>query len=146
VLLASSFVSYVGPFNKKFRDAIFDECFLPFFGDNNIPRSEDANPLNILIDDATKAGWNNNGLPPDVVSTQNGAILTNSERTTLMIDPQLQGIVWIRRTYGEELKVTRLSNKNMVRVIEQAVEMGQKVLMENMGNEVDAVIQPVYAK
>jgi len=42
-----------------------------------------------LIDDATKATWNNNSLPPDQVSTENGAILTNSARYTLMIDPQL---------------------------------------------------------
>lgn len=31
VLLASSFVSYVGPFNKKYRDAIIDGNFIPFF-------------------------------------------------------------------------------------------------------------------
>jgi len=89
VLLASAFVSYVGPFNKQFRDAIMNENFVPFFGNNNIPMSADSNPLNILIDDATKATWNNNSLPPDQVSTENGAILTNSARYTLMIDPQL---------------------------------------------------------
>lgn len=31
VLLASAFVSYVGPFNKKFRDAIIIDNFIPFF-------------------------------------------------------------------------------------------------------------------
>lgn len=36
VLLASSFVSYVGPFNKAFRDKILNE-FLEFFKGNNIP-------------------------------------------------------------------------------------------------------------
>lgn len=146
VLLASAFVSYVGPFNKQFRDAIMVDSFLPFFNENNIPKSEDPNPLNILIDDATKAGWNNNSLPPDRVSTENGAILTNSERYTLMIDPQLQGIVWIKKTYGDKLKVTRLTNPKMVKTIEFAVEAGDPVFIENMMNEVDAVIQPVYAR
>jgi dynein heavy chain len=120
--------------------------FLPFMAENNIPKSEDPNPLNILIDDATKAGWNNNALPPDRVSTENGAILTNSERYTLMIDPQLQGIVWIKKTYGDKLKVTRLTNPKMVKTIEFAVEAGDPVFIENMLNEVDAVIQPVYAR
>jgi dynein heavy chain len=32
VLLASAFVSYVGPFNKQFRDAIMNENFVPFMG------------------------------------------------------------------------------------------------------------------
>jgi dynein heavy chain len=34
VLLASSFVSYVGPFNKKFRDTIMNDNFLKFFQEN----------------------------------------------------------------------------------------------------------------
>jgi len=88
-LLAASFVSHVGPFNKKYRDIIIYDNFLPFFDKNNIPKSKDCNPLKILTDDATVAGWNNFGLPPDRVSTENGAILTNSERYSLIIDPQL---------------------------------------------------------
>jgi dynein heavy chain len=88
VLLASAFVSYVGPFNKRFRDNILTK-FLEFFKANNIPMSPNSNPLSVLTDEATIAGWNNFGLPPDRVSTENGAILTNSERYSLIIDPQL---------------------------------------------------------
>jgi dynein heavy chain len=89
VLLASAFVSYVGPFNKAFRDKIINDNFVEFFNKNNIPMSPAANPLLVLSDEATVAGWNNFGLPPDRVSTENGAILTNSERYSLIIDPQL---------------------------------------------------------
>jgi dynein heavy chain len=89
VLLASAFVSYVGPFNKSFRDKIINDNFVEFFKKNNIPMSPAANPLLVLSDEATVAGWNNFGLPPDRVSTENGAILTNSERYSLIIDPQL---------------------------------------------------------
>ena len=146
VLLASAFVSYVGPFNKKFRDAILKE-FVDFFHKNNIPMSPNANPLTVLTDEATVAGWNNYGLPPDRVSTENGSILTNSERYSLIIDPQLQGILWLRKTYEQHgLKVTRLSNNKMVKIIEFAVESGNPVLIENMENTIDAVIQPVYSR
>ena len=58
VLLASSFVSYVGPFSKKFREIIINDNFVAFFKKNNIPSSPEANPLTILIDDAEKAQWN----------------------------------------------------------------------------------------
>ena len=44
VLLASSFVSYVGPFNKKFRDMIIERGFVKFFQENGIPHSPEANP------------------------------------------------------------------------------------------------------
>jgi len=36
--------------------------------------------------------------------------------------------------------------KNLVKTVEFAVEAGDPVLIENMGNSVDAVIQPVYAR
>jgi dynein heavy chain len=96
VLLASAFVSYVGPFNKKFREIIINDKFMDFFKKMKIPMSPDSNPLNILTDEATIATWNNQKLPSDKVSTENGAILTNSERYALIIDPQLQGITWLR--------------------------------------------------
>lgn len=109
--------------------------------------SEEANPVLILTDEAQIAGWNNFGLPPDRVSTENGAILTNSERYSLIIDPQLQGINWLRKTFDPKgLKVTRLSNPKMVKTIEFSVEAGNPVLIENIENSIDAVIQPVYAR
>lgn len=146
VLLASAFVSYVGPFNKSFRDNIIAD-FVQFFQNNNIPMSENADPLSVLTDEATVAGWNNYSLPPDRVSTENGSILTNSERYPLIIDPQLQGINWLRKTWEKDnLKVTRLSHPKMVKIIEMAVEAGHPVIMENMENSIDAVIQPVYSR
>jgi len=146
VLLASAFVSYVGPFNKQFRDEIMGE-FVTFFQQNGIPMSPEANPLSVLTDEATVAGWNNFALPPDRVSTENGSILTNSERYSLIIDPQLQGINWLRKTWdSHDLRVTRLSNPKMVKIVELAVEAGHPVLIENMENSIDAVIQPVYSR
>jgi dynein heavy chain len=59
VLLASAFVSYVGPFNKKFREIIINNKFIDFFRRNRIPMSGDTNPLSILTDEATIASWNN---------------------------------------------------------------------------------------
>lgn len=52
VLIASAFVSYVGPFSKKFRERIIDEKFIKFFKDKNIPCSDNIDPLKILSDEA----------------------------------------------------------------------------------------------
>ena len=133
VLLASAFVSYVGPFNKQFRDKILSDNFMPFFGQNNIPMSENSNPVDILTDDAKCAVWFTNGLPPDRVSVENGCILNSSERYSLIIDPQGQGITWLRKSWDPKgLKVTRLTNPKMVKTIEFAVEQGDPVLIENL--------------
>ena len=58
-LLAASFVSYVGPFNKFFRDKIIDANFIRFFKTENIPMSPACDPLLVLTDEAEIAEWNN---------------------------------------------------------------------------------------
>ena len=147
VLLASSFVSYVGPFNKSFRDKIMDDNFIKFFKDNKIPLSSACDPLAILTDEAKVAGWNNEKLPSDRVSIENGAILTNSDRYSLIIDPQLQGVTWLKeREKASDMKVSRLSNPKMIKILEAAIEIGHPVMIENLENSIDAVIQPVYAR
>jgi len=126
VLLASSFVSYVGPFSKKFRERIMKENFFVFFQKNAIPSSPNSSPLLILTNDAQKAEWNTQKLPSDNVSTENGAILTSSDRYSLMIDPQLQGITWIKeKEKNSGLETTRLTPETMsqaIKILERSVE------------------------
>lgn len=68
-------------------------------------------PLQMLMDDADVATWQNEGLPADRMSTENAAILLSCERWPLMVDPQLQGIKWIKNKYGEDLRVTQIGQK-----------------------------------
>lgn len=63
-----------------------------------------------------------------------------------MIDPQLQGIKWIKTRYGDKLKVTRLTQKNYVDVIENAISNGDIVLLENIGETIDAILDPVLGR
>lgn len=150
VLLASSFVSYVGPFSKKFREAIIKDNFLTFFTKNNVPSTPNASPLTILTNEAQKAEWNTQFLPSDNVSTENGSILTSSDRYSLMIDPQLQGITWIReKEKNSGLEVTRLTPETMtqaIKILERSVEQGKPVLIENLENAIDASIAPIYGR
>lgn len=76
-----------------------------------IPMTEGLDPISMLTDGATIAQWNNEGLPGDKISTQNATILTNCERWPLLIDPQLQGIKWLKSRYGNSLKIINLSQK-----------------------------------
>lgn len=76
-----------------------------------IPMTEGLDPVSMLTDGATVAQWNNEGLPSDKMSTQNAAILINCERWPLLIDPQLQGIKWIKSRYGADLRVISLGQK-----------------------------------
>lgn len=63
-----------------------------------------------------------------------------------MIDPQLQGIKWIKSKYADDLRVVRLGQKGYLDTIERAVSAGDTVLIENMEESVDAVLDPVLGR
>jgi dynein heavy chain len=76
---------------------------------------DEVDPLKILTNDAEKAKWNNQKLPADPVYIENGSIQTNSERWSLMIDPQLQGIKWIKeKEKVNKLMVMRMNDKKLI--------------------------------
>ena len=147
IVIASAFVSYVGPFPKLYRERI-KLSFSNFIKTNKIPISPKGdNPLNILASDAEKAAWNKQRLPADPVSIENGAILTNSERWTLLIDPQLQGIQWIREKESTNgLIVTRMNNPKLVNILGECISDGKSIMIENLGEMIDATLGPVIGR
>ncbi|CAM9559024.1 unnamed protein product [Hapterophycus canaliculatus] len=58
---------------------------------------EGIDPLQMLTNDSQVAEWQNERLPSDQISVENGGIITQCQRWPLMIDPQLQGLRWLRR-------------------------------------------------
>ncbi|TMS09367.1 Dynein heavy chain 11, axonemal [Larimichthys crocea] len=148
VLLTAAFISYAGSFSKKYRKELLDNLWMPFLRSQKIPilMTDGLDPVLMLTDDAMVAQWNNEGLPGDKMSTQNATILTNCERWPLLIDPQLQGIKWIKSRYGNNLKVISLGQRGYVDVIEQAVVAGDTVLIENLEETIDPVIDPLLGR
>ncbi|PSN39336.1 Dynein beta chain [Blattella germanica] len=134
-LMVTAFISYVGCFTRTYRVDLLHKYWEPFIKKlvPAIPMTPDLDPMELLTDDAQIAQWNNEGLPNDRMSAENATVLTNSERWPLMIDPQLQGIKWIKNKYGSELKVIRLAHKNYLDVIEFSLSEGLTVLLEFIG-------------
>jgi len=145
-LMACSFASYVGVFTRQYRQ----ECmgmFQEFLSKKGVPLGPKPDPLMVLSTDAIMAGWAGEGLPSDRVSCENGAIMTNSQRWGLIIDPQLQGIVWIKsREADNGLQVTRMGHSKMLNTFEVSMDQGKPVLIENMGEGIEAVIMPVVSR
>ena len=95
VLLAASFVSYIGAFDAPLRDNLWRNLWLEDLVSREIPITDEIDPLKVLADDAEVATWSNQGLPADRISRENASIVTNCMRWPLLIDPQLQGIKWV---------------------------------------------------
>ncbi|XP_045482107.1 dynein beta chain, ciliary [Harmonia axyridis] len=148
VLLVTAFISYVGCFTKQYRQDLLHKMWLPFTKtlDPAVPITEDLDPLTLLTDDTQIAKWNNEGLPSDRMSTENATILSNSDRWPLMIDPQLQGIKWIKQKYGDDLKIIRLGQKGYLDTIEKSITVGATVLVENIEESLDPVLDSLLGR
>jgi len=149
VMLASAFVSYVGAFTAEYRNEFVTVKWLPDMIERQIPMTEGITPIDVLATESQIAGWGNEGLPSDMVSVQNGAIIHNSERWPLMIDPQLQGIGWIQGREADparNLTVVQLSQHKYIDKVEAAMINGECVIIENMSEELDPVLDPVLAR
>merc|ERR1719359_1879613 len=145
-VIACAFASYVGIFTREYREMCLEE-FGKFLRKNNVPLGAKPDPLNILCTEADQAAWGTQGLPSNRVSLENGAIMTNSERWCLIIDPQLQGVFWIKNKETDNgLVITRMGHPKMVNTFEASLDQGKPVLIEAMGEAVDAVLQPVISR
>uniref|UniRef100_A0A8D0ZZS5 Dynein axonemal heavy chain 9 n=2 Tax=Sus scrofa TaxID=9823 RepID=A0A8D0ZZS5_PIG len=148
VLLTAAFVSYLGFFTKKYRQSLVDGTWRPYLSQLQvpIPMTPTLDPLRVLTDDADVAAWQNEGLPADRMSTENASILLGCERWPLMVDPQLQGIKWIKNKYGEGLRVTQTGQKGYLQTLERALEGGEVVLIENLEESIDPVLGPLLGR
>jgi dynein heavy chain len=169
VLLAAAFVSYVGAFSLALRNSLVLDKWLPDMIERQLPMTEGMQPLRMLAEDAVIAQWANEGLPSDTMSIQNGAIVCNCKRWPVLIDPQLQGIKWIKKKHVTEvvamrpedveeeewvqppptmkdMAVVQLTQPRYLNSIELAVQNGDAIMIENIGNEIDAVLEPVLSR
>ncbi|XP_076961290.1 dynein axonemal heavy chain 9-like [Callospermophilus lateralis] len=148
ILLITAFISYLGFCTKKYRQSLMDGTWRPYLNQLKvpIPVTPTLHPLRMLTDDADVAAWQNEGLPADRMSMENATILINCEHWPLMVDPQLQGIKWIKTKYGEDLRVTQIGQKGYLQTIERALETGDVVLIENLEESIDPVLGPLLGR
>ncbi|KAG8513614.1 Dynein heavy chain 3, axonemal [Galemys pyrenaicus] len=146
VLLSSGTVAYLGAFTVDYR-AECQQQWLARCKDKVIPGSSDFSLNNILGDPVKIRAWQIAGLPIDSFSIDNGIIVSNSRRWALMIDPQGQANKWIKNMEKvNKLSVIKFSDTNYVRTLENALQFGTPVLLENVGEELDAFIEPILLK
>ena len=153
VMLAAAFTSYIGAFGASFRVELWEKTWLQDLIGRDVPLTPNIDPLWVLTSDAETATWQNEGLPADRISLENGAIMSNCNRWPLLIDPQLQGIRWLKaheevRTQksGRRLHVMRQGGKQWMTKIINAIQAGDTVILENIGESLDASLDSVLGK
>eukprot|EP00329_Picozoa_sp_Boothbay-MS584-11_P000996 19247_6 len=145
VLVAAGMVAYVGPFTKLFREEITSD-WIRTAGELNVPRSEVFSLIATLGEPVQIREWNIQGLPSDDFSIENGIIVDIGRRWPLMIDPQEQGNKWIRNMEIEN-KLTRVKlSGEYLRTLENSIQFGTPVLLEDIGESLDPSLEPLLLK
>ncbi|CAE7532613.1 ODA4, partial [Symbiodinium microadriaticum] len=146
-MLAAGFVSYVGAFDQENRDQLWKHTWTPDLVERQIPITLNIDPLVMLTNDGNNAKMISEGLPSDRISIENGSIITNCKRWPLLIDPQQQGIKWLRQKEEENgLQVFQLNQKGWQRKVEQAITNGHTIIVENIQVDIDATMDPVLSR
>lgn len=145
MMVAAGCISYSGPFTRDYRESMMkdwvDQCVA-----SKIPVDPDFALIRILGDPVLIRKWGLNGLPLDDFSVQNGLLNTQGRRWSLMIDPQGQANLWIKKMYTKKLKVIKLTEANFLRTLENGIRYGNPVLCENIEEELDPSLEPVLLK
>ncbi|XP_031567893.1 dynein heavy chain 3, axonemal-like [Actinia tenebrosa] len=146
VLLSSGVVAYLGPFTVDFRNNCI-EGWVAQCNDRKIPCSTSFSLNGTLGDPVKIRAWNIAGLPVDSFSVDNGIVVDNARRWPLMIDPQGQANKWVKNMEKDsKLSVIKLSDANYVRTLENSITFGTPVLLENVGEELDPILEPLLLK
>eukprot|EP00959_Pyramimonas_sp_CCMP1952_P100414 2100597-Pyramimonas_sp.AAC.1 len=98
-----------------------------------------------LRDDVVCQEWHLAGLPKDSFSVENAMMVAESQRWPLIIDPQSQAVRWIKNTAaraGRVLVSTRQTDREFGRNLETALQFGRTLLVENVGEELDSMLEP----
>jgi dynein heavy chain len=144
-LIAAGFVSYAGVFPSDYR-ASLTKKWAKLVKDQELPVSEKFSVSTFLANPTDVREWNIQGLPKDSFSTENGVLVMNKGRWPLMIDPQTQGNKWIKKKFGDELKIIDLKQSGYLRTVENSIQFGFPLLLQDVEEKLDPALEPVLAK
>ena len=146
IILSSGVIAYLGAFTATYRQKCIqtwsEKCAFA-----KIPCSENFFLTQTLGNPIQIRDWVLNGLPNDNFSLENAIISNKTRRWPLFIDPQGQANKWIKNVEkANKLAIIKLSDPNYARILESALQFGTPVLLENVGQELDSMLDSVLMK
>ncbi|RKP20476.1 dynein heavy chain 6, axonemal, partial [Rozella allomycis CSF55] len=146
IFLAAAGVAYFGAFTSSYRLTL-GQKWVTKCQELGIPVSSSFNLTKQLGDQVLIREWNLKGLPNDDLSIENGILVSRGRRWPLMIDPSGQANRWIRNMeMNNGLKIIKLNDPKFLRNLENAIRLGNPVLLEDVGETLDPALEPLLLK
>ncbi|XP_051998583.1 dynein axonemal heavy chain 7 [Xyrauchen texanus] len=146
ILISAAIVAYLGAFTSSYRQQATEE-WIDMCKTKGIPCSKNMSLMNSLGEPVKIRSWTIAGLPSDSFSIDNAIIISNARRWPLMIDPQGQANKWLKNMEkSNSLHVIKLTDADFVRTLENCIQFGTPVLLENVGEELDPILEPLLLK
>jgi dynein heavy chain len=144
--LSCACISYYGGFTGVYRDQLVAN-WLSQAKTVGIPASSKFSLMYTLGDPVLIREWQNQGLPTDPVSVNNGILVDKCRRWPLMIDPQMQANTWIRKKEeNNNVMITTMRDPNLLRALENCIRLGRPLLLEDCSEQIEPALEPVLQK
>lgn len=143
ILISSAIIAYLAPLDLTFRKKCTSDWHA-VCQRLSIPCSPEFKFAKALGSDIQIQRWALDGLSKDEFSVGNAIILKNSCRFSLLVDPQRQANLWIRKVeVYNKLRIVKFTQTDFVATLRHSVEIGCPLLVEGIGGTLDASIEPV---
>lgn len=100
VLLTAGYVTFLSGFSQKYRHRALQR-WKRFLEDDDLLNSPEFNFTELFGDSYTMRRWHQHHLPPDTVSINNALVIQKTKRYCLVLDPQMQGVTWLKAVADE---------------------------------------------
>jgi dynein heavy chain len=148
--VACAFACYTGGFNQTYRQILIGSKFTTDCKKMGVPVTEGVDVVDFQVDIGTRGDWTQEGLPTDILSVQNGILVTKSDRYPLMIDPQGQALSWLSRREKDRIPVQvgicQITNNRLKDHLEYCMAEGMTLLVAGVEEEIDPMLDPVMNK
>nr|ADI46856.1 DHC1bf [Volvox carteri f. nagariensis] len=141
-LLAAAFITYAPSHPEEYRHRILKEwtSYLNL-GEFDVCR--------FLSSESEMLKWKAEGLPADMLSSQNAVVILNStSRSPLIIDPSTQASEWLKthlRVTGANVDVVTMADQRFTTTLELAVRFGKTLVVAEV-DKVEPILYPLLRK
>lgn len=139
-VLLAGFCCYLGSLTSQLRTDLLAKWTALLNNSGSLALVPSANatsdPSRLLANEAVTAEWANEGLPNELVSVQNAALLllASGSRWPLVVDPQLQALRWLQAHFRERLILLDTAHLTEMDSLAIAMTRGDALLIDISGS------------